>query len=58
MCVAQPTVGDYFHGRTCPGLDMVAKFESALAIEHGSLVDDQPLRLLEIAFFLGLLCSI
>lgn len=46
---ALPVTRRYIFGERCPGLDMVAKFEAALGVEHGSLIDDQPLRLLELA---------
>jgi len=48
MECAQPVVHRYLSGLRCPGLDMVAKFEAAIGVEHGSLIDDQPLRLLEL----------
>jgi ribosome-binding protein aMBF1 (putative translation factor) len=41
------TVGDYLLGRTCPGLNIIEKFEIALELKRGNLVDDQPLQILE-----------
>jgi ribosome-binding protein aMBF1 (putative translation factor) len=45
---AQAVVNRYALGRVCPGLDTVEKFENALGCARGSLIDDQPLRLLEV----------
>lgn len=41
------SVGSYVHGRVCPGLNLIEKFEIALDLAPGSLVDDQPIRMLE-----------
>ena len=41
------SVGSYVHGRVCPGLNLIEKFEIALDLALGSLVDDQPIRMLE-----------
>jgi transcriptional regulator with XRE-family HTH domain len=45
--IAPQAVGDYFHGRKCPGLDVVERFAKALDVDPWNLVDDQPLRILE-----------
>jgi transcriptional regulator with XRE-family HTH domain len=49
MSMSQPNVGDYLHGRRCPGLDTVERFAIALGCEPENLIDDHPLRLIEAA---------
>lgn len=43
--VSRQLVGDYFHGRKSPGLDVVERFAKALDVDPWNLIDDQPLRI-------------
>ena len=40
-------VGDYYHGRRCPSLDVVEKFAIALDVDAENLVDKLPIKILQ-----------
>jgi len=41
-------VGNYVHGRVCPGLNLIEKFEAALEVPPGNLVDDKPIEIIQL----------
>lgn len=49
MGITPQAVGDYFHGRTCPSLNVVERFAEALAVEPANMLDKRPLKILQVS---------
>lgn len=49
MHISPQAVGDYIHGRCCPGLNVVEKFADALGVDANDLLDKKPLEILQVS---------
>lgn len=45
--MSSQAVGDYYHGRRCPSIELAERFALALDLEPSNLIDDLPLKILQ-----------